>query len=57
MTDPRFELLAVAQRSGVDECWYHGAVVGLAADGSTAFSVGDPNVEIYPRSCNKSIRK
>lgn len=51
-----FELVAVARRSGLDECWHEGAVVGLAANGSVAFAMGDPNVVIYPRSCNKPLQ-
>jgi len=40
----------------LDESWHEGAVVGLAADGTVAFAVGDPHVVIYPRSCNKPFQ-
>jgi L-asparaginase II len=46
----------VARRSGLDESFHEGAVVGLASDGSVAFTVGDPNVVIYPRSCCKPMQ-
>ena len=48
--------VAVTHRSGVAESVHFGAVVALAADGSIAFSAGDPRVEIYPRSSNKPLQ-
>lgn len=48
--------VAITQRSGFDESVHFGAVVGLNPDGSIAFSVGDPQVTIYPRSTNKPIQ-
>ena len=51
-----FELVAVVRRSGLDECWHEGAAVALAADGSIAFAVGDPDVVVYPRSANKPLQ-
>ena len=51
-----FELVAVARRSGLDECWHQGAMVGLASDGTVAFAVGDPHVVVYPRSANKPFQ-
>jgi L-asparaginase II len=51
-----FEPVAVATRSGMDESVHHGAAVVLAADGSIVWSVGDPDVAIYPRSSNKPMQ-
>lgn len=48
--------IAVTSRSGHDESVHHGAVVGLAADGSIALQVGDPAVPIYPRSAMKPLQ-
>lgn len=48
--------LAVVTRSGVVESVHHGALVALAADGSVAFAVGDPEVAIYPRSSLKPLQ-
>ena len=48
--------LAVTDRSGFDESVHHGAVVVLDESGEAAFSVGDPDVEIYPRSSNKPMQ-
>jgi L-asparaginase II len=52
----QFEFVAATSRSGWDESWHAGAVVGLAADGSIALAVGDPGVEVYPRSANKPLQ-
>jgi L-asparaginase II len=49
-------LLAGASRSGVIESVHAGAVVVLAADGSIAAHAGDPEMLIYPRSCNKPFQ-
>lgn len=51
-----FVAVAVADRSGVDESLHHGAVVVLGEDGDTVFSLGDPDVAIYPRSSNKPMQ-
>ena len=48
--------LAVTTRNGHDESLHHGALVALDADGSVAFAVGDPSVEIYPRSTIKPLQ-
>src|SRR5436190_2116836 len=40
----------------MDESFHDGAVVGLAADGTIAFTVGDPSVIVYPRSSNKPLQ-
>lgn len=52
----QFAPLAVMSRSGVDESVHFGAVIGLNADGSDAFAVGDPAVTIYPRSSTKPLQ-
>jgi L-asparaginase II len=48
--------IAIARRSGFDECIHFGSVVGLAPDGSVAFSVGDPTLRCYPRSSLKPLQ-
>ena len=48
--------IAVARRSGYDECVHFGSLIALAADGSVAFSVGDPNLRCYPRSSLKPLQ-
>jgi L-asparaginase II len=52
----QFEPLAIVSRSGVDESVHFGALVALNADGSVAFSAGDPNVTIFPRSATKPFQ-
>ena len=52
----QFAPLAVVSRNGVDESVHFGALVALNADGSIAFSVGDPEVEIFPRSSTKPFQ-
>jgi L-asparaginase II len=48
--------VAITSRSGFDESVHFGAAVVLDGDGSVAFSVGDPDVLIYPRSSNKPMQ-
>lgn len=43
-------------RSGVVEGRHHGAVVALEPDGSVAWSVGDVERPVLPRSCNKPLQ-
>ena len=43
-------------RSGFVEGRHYGSVVALEADGSVAWSVGDPVSPILPRSCNKPLQ-
>jgi L-asparaginase II len=43
-------------RNGYVEGHHYGSVVGLEADGSVAWSVGDVETPILPRSCNKPIQ-
>ena len=51
-----FAPVAVTRRSGLDESFHSGAVVGLERDGSIAFAIGDPHVVTYPRSSNKPMQ-
>jgi len=51
-----FAPLAVVSRNGVDESVHFGALVALNTDGSVAFSVGDPDIEIFPRSSTKPFQ-
>jgi len=51
-----YELIARTTRSGIVESQHFGAVVALNQDGSIAFSVGDPNVVVYPRSSMKPLQ-
>jgi L-asparaginase II len=52
----QFAPIAVVSRSGVDESVHFGALVALNSDGSIAFSVGDPDVTIFPRSATKPFQ-
>ncbi|MDQ3470429.1 MAG: asparaginase, partial [Actinomycetota bacterium] len=57
MTRPgAFVPVAVTRRSGCDESIHHGAVVAIGADGALAWSAGDADVEIYPRSSLKPLQ-
>lgn len=51
-----FVPVAVSERSGAIESVHHGAVVVLDVDGSVAWSAGDPDVVIYPRSALKPLQ-
>ena len=48
--------VAETTRNGVVESIHHGAVVALAADGSIAWSAGDPDITVYPRSSLKPLQ-
>lgn len=48
--------VAITDRSGFDESVHHGAVVVLDQAGAVAFSVGDPTLEVFPRSSNKPLQ-
>jgi L-asparaginase II len=52
----QFAPIAVVSRNGVDESIHFGALVALNADGTVAFSVGDSNVTIFPRSATKPFQ-
>jgi L-asparaginase II len=56
MTPDAVVPVAVTTRSGVVESVHFGAVVALAADGSSVWSVGDPTLAIYPRSALKPLQ-
>ena len=43
-------------RNGFVEGHHYGSVVALAPDGTVAWSVGDADVPILPRSCNKPLQ-
>jgi len=45
--------LAVVERSGFTESRHFGSLVGMAADGTVAFAVGDPDAPMLPRSSTK----
>jgi L-asparaginase II len=52
------ELPVVAEvvRNGVVESVHRGSLIGLAADGSTAFEVGDVDAQIFARSSLKPLQ-
>ena len=49
-------VVAEVVRSGFAESRHHGAVAGLAADGTEVISVGRTGVPIFPRSANKPLQ-
>jgi L-asparaginase II len=49
-------VVAEVVRSGFVEGHHYGSVVALEADGSVAWSVGDVESPILPRSCNKPVQ-
>lgn len=53
VTGDAFAPIVVVDRNGVDESLHVGAGVALDSDGVVSSSVGDPDVEIYPRSVLK----
>lgn len=56
MTSDSYRALAISDRSGHDESVHFGAVVLIDREGRTMLSVGDPEVEIYPRSSLKPLQ-
>ncbi len=56
MTEQPFFPLAVTDRSGHDESVHFGAVVVLDRDGDVVSLLGDPHVEIFPRSSLKPLQ-
>jgi L-asparaginase II len=48
--------VAETTRNGAVESIHHGAVVAIAADGSIAWSAGDPDVAVFPRSSLKPLQ-
>lgn len=53
---PRPVVVAEIVRSGFVEGHHYGSVVALEADGSVAWSVGDVESPMFPRSCNKLMQ-
>jgi L-asparaginase II len=53
---PRVVPVAEIVRNGFVEGHHYGSVVALEADGGVAWSVGDVESPILPRSCNKPIQ-
>jgi L-asparaginase II len=49
-------VLAEVVRSGFAESRHHGAVTGLAADGTEVISVGRTGAPFFPRSANKPLQ-
>ena len=56
MTEQSFVPLAVADRNGHDESVHFGALVLLDRRGEVLFALGDPHLEIYPRSSLKPLQ-
>jgi L-asparaginase II len=56
VTPTQFAPLAIVSRGGVDESIHFGALVALNSHGEIAFSVGDPQVTIFPRSATKPFQ-
>jgi L-asparaginase II len=48
--------IAETTRNGVVESLHFGAVVAIAADGLAAWTAGDPDVDVYPRSALKPLQ-
>jgi L-asparaginase II len=53
---PRHAPVAITRRSGFDESFHFGSAVALAGDGSVAFTAGDPDLRLYPRSALKPLQ-
>jgi L-asparaginase II len=53
---PRVVPVAEIVRNGFVEGHHYGSVVALDADGSVAWSVGDVESPVLPRSCNKPVQ-
>lgn len=49
-------VIAEIVRSGFVEGHHYGSVLALAADGSVDWSVGEVDVAVLPRSCNKPVQ-
>ncbi|MCU0259507.1 MAG: asparaginase, partial [Ilumatobacteraceae bacterium] len=47
--------VAVTRRSGFHESVHWGAAVAIGADGTILWSVGDPELLVYPRSSTKPL--
>ena len=51
-----FEPVAITSRSGFDESVHFGAAVVVDETGRIVWSIGDPTVEVYPRSACKPMQ-
>ena len=51
-----FEPVAITSRSGYDESVHFGAAVVVDATGSIVWSIGNPTIEVYPRSACKPMQ-
>lgn len=51
-----YEPAAVTRRSDLTESVHHAALVALSADGSVEFSLGRPDVSVFPRSSTKPLQ-
>src|SRR6187431_429550 len=51
-----FEPVAITSRSGFDESVHFGAAVVVDDTGRIVWSIGDPTVEVYPRSACKPMQ-
>lgn len=51
-----YEPAAVTVRSGTVESVHHAALVALAPDGTVEFSIGRPDVSVFPRSSTKPLQ-
>jgi L-asparaginase II len=51
-----FEPVAITSRSGFDESVHFGAAVVVDETGRIVWSIGDPTIEVYPRSACKPIQ-
>src|SRR5215469_11515440 len=49
-------VLAEVVRSGFPESWHRGALAAIAADGTFAFTAGNANTPVSPRSANKPLQ-
>ena len=56
MTAPDTEVVAITDRSGLDESHHRGIVVALDASGGVGLQLGDIDATIYPRSSNKPLQ-
>lgn len=55
-TPDAFAPVAITTRNDFPESVHFGAVVALGPNGDVEFSVGDPDVVVYPRSSNKPMQ-
>jgi L-asparaginase II len=51
-----YEPAAITRRSDLTESVHHAALVALSADGSIEFSLGRPDLPVFPRSSTKPLQ-